>query len=49
MGLFNRKLYQMLQDGVYKSEANRWFLSCRLEPDMIDELRSEGLYDPLLE
>ncbi|GEM_PF-2914079 len=49
MGLYNRKLYKMLGDGVYKSDANHWFLKARLDPDMVRELKREGLYDPLLE
>lgn len=49
MGLYNRELYRLLGDGVYKTEANRWFLATRLEPQVVEELKKEGLYDPLLE
>jgi hypothetical protein len=49
LGMFNRKLYFLQGDGVFKTEANRWFLECRLDDDVIAELQKEGLCDPLLE
>ncbi|MHC5035702.1 MAG: hypothetical protein ACYTHM_00165 [Planctomycetota bacterium] len=50
MGVYYRRLYRILGDGVYKTEANRWFLSCtELDPEIIAELKGEGLYDPFLD
>jgi len=49
MGMFHRKLYQLQGDGVFKTEANRWFLECRLDEEVISELQKEGLCDTLLE
>ncbi|MHC4597417.1 MAG: hypothetical protein ACYS47_00280 [Planctomycetota bacterium] len=48
MALYYRKLYKHLGEGVYKTEANRWALQCRMDPEMEAEFKREGLYDPFL-
>jgi hypothetical protein len=48
MALYYRKLYHHLGEGVYKTEANRWALQCRLDPEMEAEFKREGLYDRFL-
>ena len=48
MALYYRQLYRMLGEGVFKNEANRWILQCRMDPEMIDEFKKEGLFDPFL-
>lgn len=49
LGMYNRKLYFLLGDGVFKTEANRWFIECRLDDDVIAELQKEGLCDRMLD
>jgi hypothetical protein len=50
MGIYYRRLHLLLGEGVYKTEANRWFLMCReLDPEIIAELEGEGLYDPFMD
>jgi hypothetical protein len=50
MGIYYRRLHQVLGEGVYKTEANRWFLMCaELDPEIEAELQREGLYDPFME
>ena len=50
MGVYYRRLHELLGEGVYKNEANRWFLMCtELDPEIVAELKKEGLYDPFME
>ena len=49
MGMYHRKLYQLQGDGVFKTEANHWFLECQLDDALVAQLQKEGLRDELLE